>query len=83
MNDLPRRTEGDCDLYESTRDVLTHLYDRASPGGFIIDDDYAVDTLFDCRAAVDEFRYARGILAPLELVDTHGCSWRKPADGAA
>jgi hypothetical protein len=73
----------DCDLYESTRDVLTNLYDRVSPGGFIIVDDYAVDTLFDCRAAVDEFRAARGIVAPLEFVDTHCCSWRKPWDGAA
>jgi hypothetical protein len=79
MNDLQMAS----DLYESTRDVLTHLYDRVSPGGFIIVDDYAVDTLFDCWAAVDEFRSARGILAPLEFVDTHCGSWRTPADGGA
>lgn len=40
--------------------------------------DYAVDTWFDCRAAVDEFRSARGILPPLEFGDTHCCSWGKP-----
>jgi hypothetical protein len=73
----------DCDLYESTRDVLTNLYDRVSPGGFVIVDDYGVDTLFDCRAAVDEFRAARGIRAPLEFVDTHCCSWRKAEEGGA
>jgi hypothetical protein len=42
-----------------------------------------MNTLFDCRAAVDEFRSARGMVAPLEFVDTHCCSWRKPWDGRA
>jgi hypothetical protein len=73
----------DCDLYESTRDVLTHLYDRVSPGGFVIVDDYGAESLFDCRAAVDEFRAARGIVAPLEFVDRHCCAWRKPGEGGA
>ena len=30
----------DGDLYESTQDILNNLYDKVSPGGFVIIDDY-------------------------------------------
>jgi len=73
----------DCDFYESTRDVLTHLYDRVAPGGFVIVDDYGEDDWTDCRAAVDEFRAARGIRAPLQFVDPYCCSWRKGEEDGA
>ena len=67
----------DGDLYESTRDALEALYDKVSPGGFIIVDDYG--DFLPCRRAVDEFRLARGITAPLVNIDWSGEYWRKAA----
>jgi hypothetical protein len=54
----------DTDWYESTRHELEHLYDRVSPGGVVIADDYA--TWQGARKAVDEFLERTG--APLLLV---------------
>jgi hypothetical protein len=67
----------DADLYESTRDVLLALYDRVTPGGFIIVDDYHAFTA--CRTAVDEFRAERGIADPLRRVDWTATYWQKSA----
>jgi O-methyltransferase len=67
----------DADLYESTRDVLRALYDRVTPGGFIIVDDY--HAFRACRTAVDELRAERGIVDPLRRVDWTGTYWRKSA----
>lgn len=67
----------DGDLYESTRDALEALYDKVSPGGFIIVDDYG--DFLPCRRAVDEFRLARGITSPLVNIDWSGEYWRKDA----
>jgi O-methyltransferase len=64
----------DGDMYESTMDALEALYDRLSPGGHVIIDDYV---LAGCRAAVDEFRARREIDEPLTVVDWTGVSWRK------
>ncbi len=64
----------DGDLYESTVDALSNLYDRVSEGGFIIVDDYY--SWNGCRTAVDEFRTAHQIDAPLERIDAHSCYWR-------
>ncbi len=66
----------DGDMYESTMDALTALYDKLSPGGFCIIDDYA---LSGCRAAVDEFRNAKGIREPLVSIDDSGRYWRRGA----
>jgi O-methyltransferase len=66
----------DGDLYESTRDALVALYDKVSPGGFVLIDDYG--DFPPCRAAVDEFRHGRGISAPITAVDWSGVYWRKP-----
>jgi hypothetical protein len=66
----------DCDLYESTHDVLTSLYRRVSPGGFVIVDDYL--DWQGCRRAVDEFRAASGISAPLVPIDCNGVFWQVP-----
>ena len=41
----------DCDLYESTKLVMEHLYPLLSPGGWLIVDDW---NLSGCRKAVDE-----------------------------
>jgi O-methyltransferase len=65
----------DGDLYESTMDSLRALYDRVVPGGFLIVDDYG--DFEPCRSAVEEFRSARGIVAPLQKIDWTGVYWRK------
>ncbi|MBS0192113.1 MAG: TylF/MycF/NovP-related O-methyltransferase [Phycisphaerales bacterium] len=65
----------DGDLYESTMDVLRSLYDKVSPGGFVVIDDYGAWP--PCRKAVDEFRAARGITDPIEIIDWSGVYWRK------
>lgn len=65
----------DADLYASTRDVLQALYDKLTPGGFIIVDDYYA--FLPCRRAVDEFRNQRGITEPLTRIDWTAVFWRK------
>lgn len=65
----------DGDMYSSTVESLESLYDRVSPGGFVIIDDYGVVT--GCRTAVDEFREMRGVAAPLIEVDHTCVFWRK------
>jgi hypothetical protein len=67
----------DADLYASTLDVLTALYDKVVPGGFVIVDDY--HAFQACRRAVDSFRSARGIHAPLRRVDWTAVYWQKTA----
>ena len=65
----------DADLYQSTREILDSLYDRVSPGGFVVIDDYG--TIEACRRAVDEFRDERGIADPLRRIDWTGVYWRR------
>jgi O-methyltransferase len=64
----------DGDMYESTIQTLDALYDRVSPGGFVIVDDYI---LLGARMATDDFRAARGIAVPLVHIDHTGVFWRK------
>jgi O-methyltransferase len=65
----------DGDLYESTMDALVPLYDKVSPGGFVIVDDYGAWE--PCRKAVDEFRHRHDITDPIIEVDWTGVYWRK------
>ena len=65
----------DGDLYESTMDTLNNLYHRVSPGGFVIIDDYNLES---CRTAVDEFRATHGITAELGVIDWAGVWWQVP-----
>jgi hypothetical protein len=65
----------DGDLYESTRDALKSLYDKVSPNGFVVVDDYG--TWPPCKRAVDEFRTQRGIIDPIQNIDGSGVFWRK------
>lgn len=65
----------DADLYASTREVLETLYEKVVPGGFVIVDDY--HAFPPCRQAVDEFRAARGIVAPLIRIDWTAVFWRR------
>ena len=64
----------DGDMYQSTMDVLTHLYPKLSIGGFCIIDDYGLP---GCRLAIDDFRKQQGVKAPLQNVDWTGAFWRK------
>jgi len=65
----------DGDLYESTMDALTALYDKVSVGGYVIIDDYgAIDV---CADAVHEFRRARKITDPIIPVDWSIVYWKK------
>lgn len=65
----------DGDLYESTMDSLTVLYDKVVSGGYVIIDDYG--DFEPCRRAVDEFRDREGITSPIQTVDWSGAFWRK------
>ncbi|QNI38613.1 class I SAM-dependent methyltransferase [Edaphobacter sp. 4G125] len=65
----------DGDMYESTMDALEELYDRVSPGGFIIVDDYGA--VEGCRQAVCDFRRQRGIEAPIQAIDGFGVYWQR------
>jgi O-methyltransferase len=65
----------DGDLYESTMDALTALYDKVVPGGFVIIDDYG--DFEPCRRAVQQFRTEREIVEPIETIDWSGAFWRK------
>ena len=70
----------DGDMYESTTDALTALYDKVSPGGFVIVDDYGC--IEACRRAVHDFRDARGIVDPIVDIDGWGVYWRKSLEAA-
>ncbi len=64
----------DGDMYESTWDVLTNLYDKLSIGGYVIIDDYALTA---CHAAVDEFRSQNNIVEPIEYFNAGNVYWKK------
>jgi O-methyltransferase len=53
----------DADWYESVTLCLDTFYDRVSPGGFIVFDDYG--RWEGCTRAVDEFMAARRLAGPL------------------
>lgn len=65
----------DGDMYESTMDALTHLYDKVSEGGFIIVDDFGA--VPGCQKAVIDFREQRKIDAVIQPIDGCGVFWRK------
>jgi len=65
----------DGDMYESTMDSLTNLYDSLSIGGFVIIDDYGA--IEACRSAVHDFRDYRRITEAIVEIDWTGVWWRK------
>jgi O-methyltransferase len=67
----------DGDMYESTWDALHALYDKVSPGGYVIVDDY--HAVHGCRRATDEFRARRGIADALTPIDRLAVYWQKSA----
>jgi cephalosporin hydroxylase len=68
----------DSDDPEEIRAVLEALYDRVTPGGFVVVDSYGAA---DCRATVDRFRAERAGADPLERIDWSGAAWRKTTNG--
>lgn len=69
----------DGDMYESTIQSLEALYPKLSRGGIIIVDDYGA--IKSCSQAVDDFRSAARIDAPITAIDStieSGIWWRKP-----
>jgi O-methyltransferase len=67
----------DADLYSSTFEALSALYDRVADNGIVIVDDYGGFT--PCRDAVDAFREQRRIAAPLQRINWTEVWWRKHA----
>jgi hypothetical protein len=65
----------DGDMYESTLDALTNLYDGVSPGGYVVIDDYGI--LGSCRQAVHDFLDGRGLAPRIEPIDGPAVWWRK------
>lgn len=63
----------DGDMYQSTIEVLTHLYPKLSQGGFCIIDDYALQ---NCRQAVADYRNMHGITDLIHPIDSRGAFWR-------
>jgi Macrocin-O-methyltransferase (TylF) len=64
----------DGDLYQSQLDVLTHLYPRLSPGGFVIVDD---PNMPGCARAVREYREENSITDPVLDISGLTAYWRK------
>jgi O-methyltransferase len=64
----------DGDMYESTIQALDALYDKLSPGGFVIVDDYHLQP---CAQAIHDFREARGIGDEIRDIDGMGAYWRR------
>lgn len=56
----------DGDMYESTLTPLQNLYDKLTPGGFVIVDDY---WLPPCKSAIHDFLKSRGIETPMIPID--------------
>lgn len=65
----------DGDMYASTMDALTPLYDKVSIGGFVIVDDYG--SVPACKQAVDDFRNQFGIVDPVQSIDDVGIFWQR------
>jgi O-methyltransferase len=65
----------DADLYASTKICLDYLYEKVTPGGFVIIDDYGAYQ--GCKKAVDEFLKTQGIKVFLNHVNRDCRYWIK------
>jgi hypothetical protein len=52
----------DADLHLSTWQILTHLYPKVAPGGFVIVDDWSLE---GCRQAVGQYRVMHQVGEPI------------------
>jgi O-methyltransferase len=69
----------DGDMYESTMDVLTHLYPKLSVGGYCIVDDYKAVPA--CGPAVDDYGREQGITEEMVEIDWAGVYWQRLRGG--
>ncbi|MFZ0846077.1 MAG: TylF/MycF/NovP-related O-methyltransferase [Pseudolabrys sp.] len=69
----------DGDMYGSTMDALQNLYPKLQSGGFCIVDDFDLPA---CRAAVNDFRKSKYIVASLVEIDQSSVFWRRADDQA-
>jgi O-methyltransferase len=65
----------DGDYYSSTIDALKGLYDKLSPGGFVIVDDY--NAFRSCKQAIVDFREEKKIKTEIVSIDKLGIYFRK------
>ena len=65
----------DGDLYKSTIDPLNYLYDRVSPGGWIIVDDY--ECFEACKRATQDFLRSRKLRPTIHHIDGIGVFFQK------
>jgi O-methyltransferase len=65
----------DGDLYESTMDAISLLYDKLSIGGYFIDDDYG--SIPQAKKAIDDFRKKHNITEEIKTIDFTGVYWKK------
>ena len=64
----------DGDMYESTVDVLYHLYGKLSVGGYVIMDDWFG---FPSRTACEDFFKVHGISPTIVRIDELSAYWKK------
>jgi O-methyltransferase len=65
----------DGDMYESTIDVLIHLYPKLSVGGYCIIDDWGA--IPACKKAVEDYRLVYGLDEQIAKIDWTGVFWKK------
>lgn len=70
----------DAQQYESATCVLDTLYDRLSPGGYLVVHDYHI--VESSRRAIDDFRARRAVADPIEELDGVSVFWRKTGSAA-
>jgi len=61
----------DCGLYEATKLCIEAFYDKVSPKGVIVVDDYEVYA--GCKKAIDDFLYSRKLNPKLIRVNKKDC----------
>ena len=67
----------DGDMYESTMDAIKALYQKVTPGGYVIFDNYhAVE---ECRKAVHDYlnEYAKDETVDIQEIDGTGVFWQR------
>ena len=65
------------DMYESTVDVLYHLYDKLSIGGYVIMDDWFG---FPWKTSSEDFFAVDGIKPEIIPIDDISAYWKKTED---
>ena len=70
----------DGDMYESTIDVLFHLYPKLAIGGYCIIDDWGA--IPACKKAVEDYRRVFSINDEIQVIDWTGIFWKKQKESS-